>query len=63
MRQDPNSETITPTRYNAHKEFTQTELTIYGPVRVGAYDRIKISTVNKAKYKMKNFNWNSFIDD
>ena len=37
-----------------HKYFTETELTIYGPPRVGAFDRLKISTVNKAKYDQPN---------
>ena len=54
LRQDPHSIEMTSVEYNAHKDFTETELTIYGPPRVGAFDRLKISTVNKAKYDQPN---------
>ena len=75
LRRDPNSIIVKPAQYNTLKEFTETELVkkdlplmywkhnfkvIYGPVRVGAIDRIRMDTFNKSKYLTPFFRWMFF---
>ena len=49
LRESPGSVDISPPYYNTMKQFSETELVIYGPVRVGAMDRLKLTTTKRSK--------------
>ena len=49
LRENPSSVELTSPFYNTMKQFSETELVIYGPVRVGAMDRLKCSTTRQSE--------------
>ena len=49
LRDSPGCVDISPPYYNIMKQFSETELVIYGPVRVGAMDRLKCTTTKRSK--------------